>query len=278
MVKTAPSTAIGSDRHLVNDYLANLLRAQRPADGGCVHDAMSYSVLGAGQRVRPILALAVARLLGVDCASVLRAAAAVELFHCASLIIDDLPCMDDASTRRGEPTVHIRYGEANAVLAAFGLVALAARSLAEGPVEDRSRLLAFQLHLLKALDCSALIAGQALDLHLTGDRREQQRLRVTELKTVPLFQLAVQAGALFADLSPVESVALREFGTAFGTAFQTADDYIDGECFDLTELESQLATARGCLVPFGGAASELEGLLSYLHGRAQQQPQNHCHR
>lgn len=272
MVNTLTIRDIGSDRQLINEHLETLLHQQRSREAGSVHEAMCYSVLGSAQRIRPVLTLQTARMVGTESAGVLRAAASVELFHCASLIIDDLPCMDNASTRRAAPAVHIRYGEATAILAAFGLVALAARSLVDNTQasnDDRGRLCQFQLHLLKALDCSALIAGQALDLRLMGDPREQQRTRVTELKTVPLFQLAVQAGALFADLSPAESNALRKFAVAFGTAFQAADDYLDGESFDTHALDEQLTAARDCLSIFGESSVELEGLLSYLHARAQ---------
>jgi len=272
MVKTVTSNDISSDRQVINDYLEALLHNQRTRDASSVHDAMCYAVLGSAQRIRPVLTLQVARMLGVEKSAILRAGVSVELFHCASLIIDDLPCMDDSATRRDAPSVHIRFGEATAILAAFGLVALAARSLVECPsatTEDRSRLAQFQLQLLRALDCSALIAGQALDLRLIGDLREQQRTRVTELKTVPLFQLAVQAGTLCSNLSHAEAAALRSFGLAFGTAFQTADDYLDGECADVALLEEQLTNARECLSIFGDSATELEGLLSYLHARAQ---------
>lgn len=276
MVKAARVRNIGNDRDRVNEYLCRLLEQQRSSDDGCVHDAMCYAVLGSGQRVRPVLALRVARLLKAERPAVLRAASALELVHCASLIVDDLPCMDDERTRRDKPTVHVQYGEATAVLAAFALVALAARSLVEdvsasSRLDEREPLLAFQIQLLKVLDCSALIAGQALDLRMRGDRQPAaQRQRVAELKTVPLFRLAVQAGTLFANAGPKAVSALREFGTAFGAAFQTADDYLDGECFDADSLNETLAAARHCLLPFGEAAGELEGLLTYLHGRAQQ--------
>ena len=135
------TVSLESDRLCVNHHLAKLLCSEGATAGGIVYEAMRYAVLGAAQRVRPILALRVARLFDAPQDHTLCAAAAVELLHCASLIVD-LPCMDDASFRRNRVAVHIRYGEATAVLAAFGLVALAARSLVENSFVEtyRSRL------------------------------------------------------------------------------------------------------------------------------------------
>src|SRR4051794_41151411 len=100
------------DRQAVELYLQQLLDGSNPHPASRVHEAMCYSVLGRAQRIRPLLALRVARMLGAETHGVVRAGAAVELLHCASLIVDDLPCMDNEQWRRGRETVHIVYGEA----------------------------------------------------------------------------------------------------------------------------------------------------------------------
>lgn len=222
---------------------------------------MRYAVLGEGQRLRPILALRIARTLGSDGPHTLRAAAAIEMLHCASLIVDDLPCMDDDPLRRNRAAVHIQFGEAKAVLAAFALVALAAKSVA-----DQHR---FQIKLLSTLDCDSLIGGQALDLELSGGPRNSQRSYVTGLKTVPLFQLAADA----ATLSP--SHAAMSFATEFGVSYQLVDDYLDGEIDDLRQVTDQFEHARECLEPFGERASHLEDLLDYLNAKLWEDGSSH---
>ncbi|MBE0656270.1 MAG: polyprenyl synthetase family protein, partial [Bryobacteraceae bacterium] len=136
-------------------------------------DAMHYAALGSGQRLRPILSLRTARALGIESALTLRAAAAVELIHCASLIVDDLPCMDNEAERRGRPTTHTVYGEPTALLAAFGLVGLAGRCLLTMNHDPSAcaTILHFQSHLLGSLDASGLCEGQDLDLRLQGTDR-----------------------------------------------------------------------------------------------------------
>jgi geranylgeranyl pyrophosphate synthase len=233
---------------------------------------MRYAVLGGGQRIRPILALRMTRLLGGDQQLSLRAAAAIELIHCASLIVDDLPSMDNAATRRGKAAVHVAFGEATAILAAFGLVALAARCPVETPCTPSllSGLIRFQIELLKVLDATGLCEGQDLDLRLSGQQRELLRSRVNELKTVPLFELCAQAAITFIDPDSVEARALRRFAREFGMAFQAVDDLLDGETSGAAAVNRSLDTARRCLLPLEPAAGELHELVNYLHERSQQ--------
>jgi geranylgeranyl diphosphate synthase type II len=261
------------DRLFVDDYLTKLLCSEEATGIGIVQEAMRYAVLGTAQRIRPILSLRVARLLDAPEDETLCAAAAVELLHCASLIVDDLPCMDDASFRRNRAAVHIRYGEATAVLAAFGLVALAARSLVENSFVERYRrcLLEFQISLLRTLDCSGLIAGQAMDLNLSNSDTLIPASDISELKTVPLFTLAVSAGSLFVDLDPNEQALLSCFGREFGLAFQLSDDLLDGELGDSEPLEEKLTTLRAAIAPFGESSRDLEELVDYLHARVSPQ-------
>ncbi len=273
MTNPAVTSNSECDRQIIEGYLQRLLPAARGE--GTALEAMRYAVMSPGQRIRPLIALRVARLLGAESSLSLRAAAAVELVHCASLIIDDLPCMDDEVIRRGRPTVHRVYGEATAILAAFALVALAARSVMEaGPCE---RALEFQIQLLKVLDVGALIAGQSLDLALKGDLHDAaMRSRLTELKTVPLFVLAVRAGMVSAQVEPFEEALLLRFGRDFGLAFQAADDLADGEEIETDSLNTQLMRARASLSPFASGAHELEEIIDYLNAKVS--PENSSHR
>ncbi len=263
---TLRSTAdLQSERVAVDEFLSQLLCLEGPGSGATiVHDAMRYAVLGAAQRIRPILALRVAQMVGAPLDLALRLAASVELLHCASLVVDDLPCMDDSQYRRDKASVHVKFGEATALLAAFGLVALAARSVLEGTCAEayRARLVEFQLALLRSLDCSGLIAGQSLDLQC-----HTSSAAISELKTVPLFNLAVMAGSLLADLQTNERALLNCFGREFGLAFQMSDDLLDGEMVSAEPFEEKLSTLRAAIRPFGAASASLENLIDYLHAR-----------
>jgi geranylgeranyl diphosphate synthase, type II len=259
-----------ADRMVVNDYLADLLRTEAVTRrDGPVQRAMRYAVLGAGQRIRPILALRVARLLRAPAARTLKAAAAVELLHCASLIVDDLPCMDNSPTRRDRPSVHIAFGEATAVLASFALVALSARIATESEWsdDDRRGRSDFQMRLLRTLDCSGLIDGQAMDLRLDGSNRTGSCVDVTELKTVPLFEIAVDAATTFATIDGNERALLRCFAREFGLAFQMTDDLLDGDYVDHAMLDDKLTTLRAVVAPFGPQRGPLEELIDFLHAR-----------
>lgn len=269
---------LATDRRLVDDYLDRMLRNPAVMAAGPVQEAVRYAVLGAGQRLRPLLALRTARMLGAECAGTLRAAAAVELIHSASLVVDDLPSMDNSPMRRDRPSTHVAFGEPVAVLAAFAMVALAARSLLEGELDDRElrAMVTFQRRLLGTLDCSSLIAGQALDVQLTGEVREGRLREISDLKTVPLFELAMRAGAVFADLRAGREEELLRFGREFGRAYQLVDDWMDGEVSDIAEVAEQLAAAAAGLKPFGVAARGLHEMVVYLHGKAFQT--DHCHR
>ncbi|MBL8179507.1 MAG: polyprenyl synthetase family protein [Bryobacterales bacterium] len=257
---------IEADRVLIDSYLDRMLRAQ---GSGTVVDAMRYAVLNGGQRLRPLLTLRVARMLGEERVGTMRVGAAVELVHCASLIIDDLPCMDNSPVRRGQPSTHVAFGEPVAILAGFALVALAARVVMEGDLDgsETLRLLRFQKRLLRTLDCSSLIAGQALDLQLTGEARLQELPAISELKTVPLFQLAFLAGSVFADMAAGTEAALEALGREFGMAYQMADDYLDGEDTDRGRLDTQFERTRVQMGSTPGKTELLEDVLEYIHGK-----------
>lgn len=263
------SVPLAADRNEVNRYLESLLSRHSKAAGRSVYDAMAYAVLGGGQRVRPILSLRIARLVGAPLDLTLVAAGAVEMLHCASLIIDDLPCMDDSPVRRDRAAAHVKFGESTSILAAFGLVALAARSVLEARLEtvDRERVIEFQLALLRTLDCCGLIAGQALDLENAAFKSKSSDLQISDMKTVPLFTLAVHAGSLAPVHDSNSRAVLSGFGREFGLAFQMGDDLLDGEEQDEAPFLEKLSLLRALVAHFGRAAGDIECLIDYLNDR-----------
>lgn len=261
------SFAFDPDKSRVEACLAAMLSKGLEASWNPVPKAMEYAVMGQAQRVRPILALRVSRMLNAETEHTLRAAAAVELIHSASLIIDDLPCMDNESIRRGRAAVHLQFGEPTAILGAFSMVAMAARVVMEAATAESEclSLRRFQLALLKTLDCSSLIGGQSMDLALVGDERNAQRCAVNEMKTVPLFKLAVEAGCVScaAGVPP----DLEAFGRHFGVAFQLTDDFLDGELEDRKILDETYEHCRASLQNYGANAEPLLELVQYLAQR-----------
>ncbi|MGE5361158.1 MAG: polyprenyl synthetase family protein [Bacteroidales bacterium] len=199
-----------------------------------VHRSIRYTLLGPSKRVRGVLTLAVTDLLGGSQQAALAAASAIELVHASSLILDDLPAMDDTNTRRGRPANHVEFGEATAILAAVGLLNLAFGHVAAS--YDAPLAAALARVLSETIGSDGLIGGQAADLELPA-----QALRLSELepvhhrKTAVLFQAAARSGALVGGASQAESERLAAFGDLVGLAFQIADDVLDIE-HDKVEL------------------------------------------
>lgn len=198
-----------------------------------LHEAMRYSVMAGGKRLRPVLALsAYTACGGGDHDAVLPAACALELFHTYSLIHDDLPSMDDDTLRRGKPTNHVIFGEAIAILAGDALQTLAAFLLATEPRGSRwtARRSAASREILTALGSEGMVGGQVLDLQMTGSAgrvSEEQLIRIHNLKTGRFLEACVQAGALWAGARAPVRKALRRYGRALGLAFQIMDDILD---------------------------------------------------
>lgn len=201
-----------------------------PATPEALHAAMRYAVLGGGKRLRPLLCYSAASLIGEPGPACDRAAAAVELIHAYSLVHDDLPAMDDDELRRGQPTCHIAFGEATAILAGDALQALAFEWLA-GPVEGLEA--GTQLSMLRLLGqaCGPLgmAGGQALDLAAVGRRLDHAALeRMHALKTGALFRAALRLGLYAQGCTDTGwHAALDDFGLHFGLAFQIQDDVLD---------------------------------------------------
>jgi farnesyl diphosphate synthase len=196
-----------------------------------LHEAMRYSVLGGGKRIRPALLFATARTLDLTEEQVEAAACAVELVHVYSLVHDDLPAMDDDDLRRGRPTCHKAYDEATAILVGDGLQPLAFRLLATDPGLPTSAAVRIKLIdlLAEAIGTLGMAGGQAIDLAVQG-----KQLAIGEVdemharKTGALIRASVlMAAACVPSLSPALQAALGSFATAIGLAFQIQDDLLD---------------------------------------------------
>jgi farnesyl diphosphate synthase len=203
--------------------------AQVPAK---LHDAMRYTTLGGGKRVRPLLAYASGELFGAPADAVARAACAVEMIHVYSLVHDDMPCMDDDALRRGKPTVHVAYDEATALLVGDALQAQAFAVLAgaagDGGVPP-ARLVTMLRLLAEAAGSAGMCGGQAIDLDSVGHALTLEQLeRMHQLKTGAMLRVSVLLGALAgADLAPPQLEALDAYAKAIGLAFQVVDDVLD---------------------------------------------------
>ncbi|MEE9368106.1 MAG: farnesyl diphosphate synthase [Pontiella sp.] len=187
-----------------------------------LHEAMRYSVLTGGKRIRPILCIAAAEPFGQSKTSVMASAIAVELYHCSTLIHDDLPCMDDDDLRRGMPTCHIKFGEANAVLAGDALILQAFQVLAEKGNSDLS------LELARAAGSLGVIAGQVEDLAAENKQPNADLIKFIHMnKTAILIRAAIRMGAMANGANDDDLESLSLFGEKIGLAFQIEDDILD---------------------------------------------------
>ena len=200
-----------------------------PAAPAGLGQAMRYAVLDGGKRLRPLLVLAASEAAGGHPQAALRAACAVELIHAYSLVHDDMPCMDNDVLRRGKPTVHVRFGEATALLAGDALQALAFELLT--PQDDsvagliQARLCGL---LARAAGSAGMAGGQAIDLASVGHALSESQLReMHQLKTGALLQGRVVMGAQCGDPDAQALTALLDYGSAVGLAFQVVDDILD---------------------------------------------------
>ena len=197
----------------------------RPA---ILHEAMRYSVFGEAKRVRPILSMASAEACGGTAHSGLRPGAAIELLHTYTLIHDDLPAMDNDALRRGRPTCHVRFGEANAILAGDALLTLAFEWLADSPAPPPHAPTALARELAIAAGSRGVIAGQVEDIDAEGKPLDADRLDYIHLhKTADLLRAATRMGAIAGGGSASQVDALGRYGERIGLAFQIADDVLN---------------------------------------------------
>ncbi len=196
-------------------------------------EAMRYATLGGGKRLRPFLVIESARLFGVEGASALRTACALEMIHCYSLVHDDLPAMDDDDLRRGRPTAHKAFDEATAILAGDGLLTYAFDVVADPATHaDSGVRAALVLALARASGLGGMVGGQALDLAAETAATpldQAETLQMQAMKTGALLRFAVEAGAILGGATPAQATALDRYGRALGAAFQVADDILDAE-------------------------------------------------
>jgi len=195
-----------------------------------VEAALRGSLYAPAKRLRPVLALLVAEILRGDPELVLPAACSIEMVHTASLILDDLPSMDDAQSRRGRPACHVVHGEATAILAAFALLSRAFEILAEGwpGGPDASTRALIGRELARAVGTEGMIAGQAQDLAMTDRVIDLPTLEfIHSRKTGALFMAAAALGAVGAGASAPEKAAVVAYAKNLGLAFQIVDDLID---------------------------------------------------
>lgn len=196
-----------------------------------LHAAMRHGVLNGGKRMRPLLVYATGSALGAHDAELDAAAVAVELIHCYSLVHDDLPAMDDDALRRGQPTVHVAFDEATAILAGDALQSLAFDTLAQAPLPAERRV-AMLAELARASGAGGMCGGQALDIEATGKPAGvgiEALERLHAMKTGALLRSAVRLGALTADADREQLDALDRYANALGLAFQIRDDLLDIE-------------------------------------------------
>ena len=225
----------------VEQALDTWVHAEAPAGLG---DAMRYAVLDGGKRLRPLLVLAACEAVGGNSQAALRAACAVELIHAYSLVHDDLPCMDNDVLRRGKPTVHVKFGEAEALLAGDALQALAFELLTPDDAGVPPAMQALMCRLLaRSAGADGMAGGQAIDLQSVGRKLDEAALRdMHQRKTGALLQASVELGAACAP-SPLQGAsaeALRRYGAAVGLAFQVVDDILD-----VTADSTQLGKTAG---------------------------------
>jgi farnesyl diphosphate synthase len=225
----AARLAAWSEPHLarVEDALSAWVGVDAPAELG---DPMRYAVLDGGKRLRPLLVFAASEAVGGGPEPALRAACAVELIHAYSLVHDDLPCMDNDVLRRGKPTVHVKFGEADALLAGDALQALAFELLTPDGDAVAPAVQARLCGLLaRAAGGQGMAGGQAIDLASIGLALDEAQLReMHRLKTGALLQGSVEMGAACGGLLTGAALeALRGYGAAIGLAFQVVDDILD---------------------------------------------------
>lgn len=214
--------AISTQYLLINERLSTLVPLKE-GPHSLLYEAARYSLLLPGKRLRPLFLLSVLEDFGVPIEAGLDAACALEMIHTYSLIHDDLPCMDDDNLRRGKPTLHKVYGEGQAVLAGDFLLTYAFQVLAQGGFQKEVMAI-----IAEGAGGEGMIGGQVVDLLTTGRETNWDTILFMYLgKTAALFSAALEVGAVIADLSYADQVALRNAGKYFGIAYQINDDILD---------------------------------------------------
>lgn len=246
----------------IDQRLAELVPSAMRTDG--VAAAMRDAVLAPGKRFRPLLMLATGRALGYESPALLDAACAVEMVHAASLVLDDMPCMDDASLRRGRPTVHLRHGEDAAVLAAVALLAQACSTVAALPGLEGAVRARVVCVLCDAVGPQGLVCGQFRDLREGASPRSLQAIaEANEQKTGVLFACALEMAALVAG-APQAVGSLRAAASELGHAFQLRDDLEDGAATPIPDKDRHQDRGKSTMVALLGRAAVEQRLHAHL--------------
>jgi geranylgeranyl diphosphate synthase type II len=280
-------------RELVEEHLEQITFSDA-AGTAALEEAMRYSLLAGGKRIRPVLCLAAARAAGSDPRNVLPAAAAIELIHTYSLIHDDLPSMDDDELRRGRPTSHVAHGEDVAILAGDGLFAEAIRHFCEAQDGEPHAILAALAELARATGVGGMVGGQYVDV-TAGEALDADGLReLHALKTGRLIAASVTVPLVLAGLEAAQMDAYRRFADELGVLFQIVDDILDVTGSDeelgkpqgsdarlgkrtyvslfglerARELAAEShASARAALAEAAGETTDLERITDFIHTR-----------
>ena len=224
-------------RELIDSYLEDLHFSETASTAG-LDEAMRYSLLAGGKRIRPVLALATARAVGFDPERLLPAAASIELIHTYSLIHDDLPAMDDDDLRRGMPTSHVKFGEDVAILAGDGLFAEAMRLFSSEQEGDPARILAGLTELVSATAVGGMVGGQYVDVtefdaaakgdwHKAVNLNAERLREMHSLKTGRLIGASVGVALELAGVDEAGKAPYRRFAGELGLLFQIVDDILD---------------------------------------------------
>ena len=243
-------------RELVDRFLEQLRFSEAASTGG-LEEAMRYSLLAGGKRIRPVLALATARSIGIEPERILPAAGAVELIHTYSLIHDDLPAMDDDALRRGMPTSHVKYGENVAILAGDGLFAEAMRLFSDRQKGDPARVLAALGELVAATGAGGMVGGQYVDVTTfeaqdgAADPDPDALRAMHALKTGRLIGASVGVALELGGLDEPAKLPYRRFAEELGVLFQIVDDILD-----VTGSDEELGKPSG--------SDERHGKLTYV--------------
>jgi geranylgeranyl diphosphate synthase type II len=240
-VETAPTEAVYPVdlQERVDAYLEALSFASEPSTAR-LEEAMRYSLLAGGKRIRPVLALATAEALARDPEEVLPLAAAIEMIHTYSLIHDDLPAMDDDDLRRGQPTCHVAHGEDVAILAGDGLFAEALRLVLLEQRGEPASVLAAMSELVQAAGVAGMVGGQFLDVTASG-RPDAAALRhLHGLKTGALIAASVGCVLALSGLDGPATIPFRRFAAELGVLFQIVDDILD-----VTGDEAEIGKPQG---------------------------------
>lgn len=248
-----------------------------------IHDAMHYSIFNGGKRIRPILTIATCQMLGGSIQIALPAACAIELIHCSTLILDDLPCMDNDDFRRGKPTCHRVFGEDIAILAGYALLVRAFEILSKNLKIPEDVKLSVIGHLADAIGSRGLIGGQVLDLEVEGKECDKKTLAyIHKHKTSMLIEASIYTGALIGNANKNQLRYLKAYGEDIGMTFQIVDDILDikedikkatypglyGVEKTKKILEDLRKDAFSNLSIFGKKADTLRGITDYIINRA----------